>query len=50
MKQQERRLPAWHGVQVEFEQMIGLATHPIKFTSHVESLMFEMCDGENLQN
>jgi len=45
-----RRLPAWHGVQVEFERMISLATHPIIFTSRVESLAFETHDDDNLQN
>jgi len=44
------RLPVWHRVQVEFKRMIGLATHPIKFTSRVESLTLEMCDDEILQN
>jgi len=43
-------LPAWHGVQVEFKRMIGLATHLIIFTSRVESLMFEIHDDEKLQN
>jgi len=43
-------LPAWHEVQVEFERMIGLATHPIIFTSRVESLTFGTCVDENLQN
>jgi len=44
------RLPAWYEVQVEFERMINLATHPIKFTSCVWSLTLEMHDNENLQN
>ena len=44
-------LPAWHGVRVEFERMIGLVTtHPIIFTSRVESPVLETRDDKSLQN
>ena len=44
-------LPAWHGVQVEFEWMIGLVTtHPIIFTSRVESPVLKTRDDKSLQN